>query len=235
MQTVLIADVCATSEMQALVVKGDMLLADAVRQFANNHDLRGIFLTGENDLLTGVINKIDLLNWVSMQLNQLPAGEPLTVGQMRRLLNAKRLADLATVGSEEAAGDWTLRDTINGTDTDDATMEDLVLSQPYLLKSGETMGFAIFATIGGYQWYDTCGGSDTYSEGPLTLDIIDIRGADDGFNSSDNCRSFAGMVNYGVVAVATPTPTIPSLSVAGMILMTLMLGLFGLYRARKTI
>jgi len=103
MQTVLIADVCATSEMQALVVKGDMLLADAVRQFANNHDLRGIFLTGENDLLTGVINKIDLLNWVSMQLNQLPAGEPLTVGQMRRLLNAKRLADLATVGSEEAA------------------------------------------------------------------------------------------------------------------------------------
>jgi hypothetical protein len=139
------------------------------------------------------------------------------------------------VGSEEAAGDWTLLDTINGTDTDDATMEDLVLSQPYLLNSGETMGFAIFATIGGYQWYDTCGGSDTYSEGPLTLDIIDIRGADDGFNSSDNCRSFAGMVNYGVVAVATPTPTIPSLSVTGMILMTLMLGLFGLYRARKTI
>jgi len=103
MQTVLIADVCATSEMQALVVEGDMPLADAVRQFANNHDLRGIFLTGENGLLTGVINKIDLLNWVSMQLDQLPAGEPLTKGQMRRLLNAKRLADLAAVGSEKAA------------------------------------------------------------------------------------------------------------------------------------
>lgn len=139
------------------------------------------------------------------------------------------------VGSEEEAGDWTLLDTINGTDTDDATMEDLVLSQPYPLKSGETMGFAIFATVGGYQWYDTCGGSDTYSEGPLTLDIIGIRGADDGFSSSDNCRSFAGMINYGTVAVAVATPTIPSLSVAGMILMTLMLGLFGLYRARNTI
>jgi hypothetical protein len=135
------------------------------------------------------------------------------------------------VGSEEVAGDWTLLDTINGTDTDDSTMEDLVLSQPYLLESGETMGFAIFATVGGYQWYDTCGRSDTYNEGPLTLDIIGIRGARDGFNSSDNCRSFAGMVNYGTVA----TPAIPSLSVAGMILMTLMLGLFGLYRARNTI
>ena len=103
MQTVLIADVCETSEMQALVVKGDMPLADAVRQFANNHDLRGIFLTRENDLLTGVINKIDLLNWVSIQLDQLPAGEPLSRGQMRRLLNAKHLADLAATGSEEAA------------------------------------------------------------------------------------------------------------------------------------
>ena len=103
MKTVLIADVCETSDMQALVVEGDMLLADAVRQFANNHDLRGIFLTGENSLLTGVINKIDLLNWMSIQLDQLPAGEPLSRGQMRRLLNAKHLADLAATGSEEAA------------------------------------------------------------------------------------------------------------------------------------
>ncbi|MDH3886631.1 MAG: CBS domain-containing protein, partial [Desulfobacterales bacterium] len=103
MKTVLIADVSATSGMQALVVEGDMPLADAVRQFATNHDLRGIFLAGENGLLTGVINKIDLLNWVSMQQDQLPAGEPLNRGQMRRLLNAKRVADLAAVGSEQAA------------------------------------------------------------------------------------------------------------------------------------
>ena len=103
MKTVLIADVSATSDMQALVVEGDMPLADAVRKFATNHDLRGIFLTGEDGLLTGVINKIDLLNWVSIQLDQLPAGEPLGKGQMRRLLNAKRVADLAAVGSEQAA------------------------------------------------------------------------------------------------------------------------------------
>ena len=103
MKTVLIADVCETSDMQALVVEGDMLLADAVRQFATNHDLRGIFLRGEDGHLTGVINKIDLLNWVSMQLDQLPAGEPLGKGQMRRLLSAKRVADLAAAGSEEAA------------------------------------------------------------------------------------------------------------------------------------
>ena len=103
MQTVLIGDVSATSDMQALVVERDMPLVDAVRQFANNHDLRGIFLTGEDGRLTGVINKVDLLKWVSMQLNQLPAGEPLSRGQMRRLLKAERAADLAAAGSEEAA------------------------------------------------------------------------------------------------------------------------------------
>jgi hypothetical protein len=46
MQSVLIGDVSATSEMQALVVEREMPLVDAVGQFANNHDLRGIFLTG---------------------------------------------------------------------------------------------------------------------------------------------------------------------------------------------
>ena len=38
-----------------------------------------------------------------MQLNQVPAGEPLSRGQMRRLLKAERAADLAAAGSEEAA------------------------------------------------------------------------------------------------------------------------------------
>lgn len=103
MQTVKVAEICETSDMQAMVVEGDMLLDDAVRQFATDHDLRGIFLTGPDGELTGVVNKIDLLNWVSMQLDQLPAGEPLNKGQMRRLLGAKHVSDLAARGSEEAA------------------------------------------------------------------------------------------------------------------------------------
>ncbi len=50
-----------------------------------------------------MVNKIDLLNWVSMQMDQLPAGEPLTKGQMRRLLGARHVSDLAAKGSTEAA------------------------------------------------------------------------------------------------------------------------------------
>ncbi len=114
MQTVKIAEVCETSRMQAMIVDGDMLLDDAVRQFATNHDLRGIFLTGPDGRLTGVVNKIDLLNWVSMQLDQQPAGEPLNKGQLRRLLMAKHVSDLAAKGSAEAAVrlDQTLADAL---------------------------------------------------------------------------------------------------------------------------
>ncbi len=103
MQTIYVAQVCEQSDMQALVVDRDMLLIDAVREFATNHDLRGIFVTGEKGRLAGVINKQDLLHWVGLQLNQRSAGEPMSVGQMRRLVNAQKVVDLAAPGSENAA------------------------------------------------------------------------------------------------------------------------------------
>ena len=103
MKTVQVAQVSAISDLQALIVRGDMPLAEAIRQFADNHDLRGIFLTDGDGRLTGVVNKRDLLNWVSMQLDQPPAGEPLTIGQMRRLVGAQRVSDLAAAGSAQAA------------------------------------------------------------------------------------------------------------------------------------
>ena len=116
MQTVLIADVSATSDMQALVVAGDMPRDDAVRQFATNHDLRGIFLTGNDAQHTGVINKIDLLKWVSMQLNQLQdldeiEEEPIAEGINVRGIQADRsesvlaaiLQDLQSATSKYAA------------------------------------------------------------------------------------------------------------------------------------
>lgn len=103
MKTIPIADVCATSAMQALIVQEDMPLADAVNQFATNHALRGIFMVDEEQRLTGVINKRDLLRWVTLQLDESPSGEPLSIGQMRRLVSAQRVADLAKIGSENAA------------------------------------------------------------------------------------------------------------------------------------
>jgi CBS domain-containing protein len=103
MKTVHVAQVSEISDLQALVVRGDMPLAEAIQQFAHNHDLRGIFLTDEDGRLTGVVNKRDLLDWVSVQMDQPPAGQPLTIGQMRRLVGAQRVGDLAAAGSAGAA------------------------------------------------------------------------------------------------------------------------------------
>lgn len=103
MHTVTVAELSKQSKMQAMIVSRDAPLAEAVRQFATNHDLRGIFLTDEENRLAGVINKQDLLHWVTMLLGRPVASKPLTMGQMRRLVNARRMADLAAPGSENAA------------------------------------------------------------------------------------------------------------------------------------
>jgi predicted transcriptional regulator len=103
MHTVTVAKLSKQSKMQAMVVSRDAPLAEAVRQFATNHDLRGIFLTDEENRLAGVINKQDLLHWISMLLGRPISSRPLTMGQMRRLVNARRMADLAAPGSENAA------------------------------------------------------------------------------------------------------------------------------------
>lgn len=151
MQTVPVADVCAQSDMQALVVEGDMPLATAVHLFATDHNLRGIFLTSEDGRLTGVVNKQDLLHWVSLQLDMAAGGEPLTVGQMRRLVGAQRVADLATPGSAGAAVslDETLADALRRmatyklsdipvVDGDGRVVNDLRLSEilAYMLDNG---------------------------------------------------------------------------------------------------
>lgn len=103
MQTIYVKEVCEQSEMQALVVDRETSLSDAVKQFATNHNLRGIFITDDKGRLVGVINKQDLLQWVTLQLNQRPNGEPMSIGQMRRLVNAQKVSDLAASGSESAA------------------------------------------------------------------------------------------------------------------------------------
>ena len=103
MQTIYVAEVCEQSEMQALVMDREMSLTEAVKEFATNHNLRGIFITDAEDRLVGVINKQDLLKWVGLQLNQWAKGEPMSIGQMRRLVNAQKVSDLVAPGSESAA------------------------------------------------------------------------------------------------------------------------------------
>ena len=61
MQTIFVGEVCEQSEMRALVVDKDMSLTDAVKQFATNHNLRGIFITGDAGRLVGVIWPEDVI------------------------------------------------------------------------------------------------------------------------------------------------------------------------------
>lgn len=103
MQSVPVAEVSKRSKMQAVIVDRDAPLAEAVHQFAANHILRGIFLVDEEGQLSGVINMQDLLHWVSMLLHKPISREPMSVGRMRRLVGARRMADLAAPGSENAA------------------------------------------------------------------------------------------------------------------------------------
>lgn len=103
MQSVTVAELSKQSKMQAMIINRDTPLAEAVHQFATNHHLGGIFLTDEANRLAGVINKQDLLHWVTMLIGQPVSTKPMSMIQIRRLVNARRMADLAAPGSENAA------------------------------------------------------------------------------------------------------------------------------------
>ncbi|MBE2202424.1 MAG: CBS domain-containing protein [Anaerolinea sp.] len=108
MQTVTVAEVCQTPKVQALVVSRKMPLAEAIWHFVQDHDLRGIFLTDENGRLVGVVNKQDLLAWVRLELSL--ATETLSAAQVRRVVLAETVGDLARADSAETA--VTLHDTL---------------------------------------------------------------------------------------------------------------------------
>lgn len=110
MQTVIVAEICETSEMQALVVPQTMPLAEAIGHFARDHDLRGFFLTDEDGRLTGVVNKHDLLNWARVELALPPKTQFPSIAQVRRVVMAETVGDLARSDSVETA--VTLNDTL---------------------------------------------------------------------------------------------------------------------------
>lgn len=96
--------------MRALVVSYDMPLEEAIGHFAQDHDLRGIFLIDEHERLVGVVNTQDLLDWVRVGLALPPQAQPPSIAQVRRLVKAERVGDLARSDSVETA--VTLHDTL---------------------------------------------------------------------------------------------------------------------------
>ncbi len=115
MQTVSVAKVCETSKMQALIVPQNMPLAEAIWHFAQDHDLRGIFLIDEQERLVGVVNKQDLLDWVRVELALPPQTQSPSIAQVRRIVMAETAGDLARVDSVETAVSLsdTLADALN--------------------------------------------------------------------------------------------------------------------------
>lgn len=103
MQTMTVADVCGTSAMRALVVPQDTPLAVAIGHFSQDHDLRGIFLVDEQERLAGVVNKQDLLDWLRLQLAMPALAKPPSLVQMRRVVMARTVGDLARKDSVETA------------------------------------------------------------------------------------------------------------------------------------
>ncbi len=87
MKKTLVAEVSALSTMKALVLPERTPLAEAIDRFASNEGQHGIFLTGDDGRLSGVVNNEDLLDWARLQFDVMP-GDPLPVGKVRRLISA---------------------------------------------------------------------------------------------------------------------------------------------------
>ena len=103
MKTTKIASVCQKSPMGALIVAEDLPLDEAIRRFASDATLHGIFLLDADDRFAGVISNRDLLDWARMQFDLLSRDFMLPVGKVRRLLNAKTVGDLALPDSVKMA------------------------------------------------------------------------------------------------------------------------------------
>lgn len=115
MQTIKIADICRQSQMQALIMKANTPLEVAIQEFAGNHYVRGIFLVDDEERLVGVVNKQDILNWIRLEVSLPPQTASPSLVQMRRLLQAELIEDIALPDSDETAVslDDTLADALN--------------------------------------------------------------------------------------------------------------------------
>ena len=98
-----IATVCETSPMGALVVPAEQPLREAIASFSHEHSKHSIFLTDEASRFVGVINNRDLLDWARLQFNVYPSDYKMSVHHVRRLLLAESIGDLARPESKKMA------------------------------------------------------------------------------------------------------------------------------------
>ncbi len=96
-----VSQVSQTSTMKALVLPSETPIEEAIDRFASNEGQHGIFLTGKDGRLAGVVNNADLLDWARLQFELIPGNLPLPVGKVRRLLGAKNIGDLAVPDSKQ--------------------------------------------------------------------------------------------------------------------------------------
>ena len=96
-----VSKVSQTSTMKALVLPLETPIEEAIDRFASNEGQHGIFLTGKDGCLAGVVNNADLLDWARLQFELIPGDLPLPVGKVRRLLGAKNIGDLAVPDSKQ--------------------------------------------------------------------------------------------------------------------------------------
>jgi CBS-domain-containing membrane protein len=95
MRTTPIEKVCEKSPMQALVIDEDVPVVDVIDQFAAAHGRYSIFIVDEQQRLTAVVSNNDLLSWAKIYFDLIPPEQPLPVGRVRRLLQARTVSDLA--------------------------------------------------------------------------------------------------------------------------------------------
>ena len=89
--------------MGALVLPSATPLDEAIRRFASDPSLHGVFLVDAKGLFCGVISNQDLLDWARLQFDLLSRDYMLPVGKVRRLLTAKTVGDLALPDSSKMA------------------------------------------------------------------------------------------------------------------------------------
>jgi CBS domain-containing protein len=102
-KTVKVAEVCRQTPLQSLVAQSEVSLGWVIHEFASCHDLHGIFLVGDQNELVGIINNQDLLQWAQINMDLPIPVSSVTLGQVRRLVQARRARDLAQPGSANAA------------------------------------------------------------------------------------------------------------------------------------
>lgn len=127
------------------------------------------------------------------------------------------------VGNETSSAGWTMLGPFTGTNLNDGMPVVLTLTTPFSIAAGQTFGFAVSSTQGGFQWTDESGA--TFSDANLTVSIPSV---DNGFDSMPifagtvEDHQFAGAVDYQTAGGSTTVPD------SGATLSLLVMSLFAL-------